>query len=108
MTVTEIVSPHGPLPHIPDDVTIPQFLLDSWHPVRPVKKHLTPWFIDDDSQGSVNLRSSTLTEDWLCSNNVTVIDATGGMTTAQGLQLEVVTGHMTYDVVTYKARPHVH
>ncbi|KAJ3556064.1 hypothetical protein NM688_g2238 [Phlebia brevispora] len=43
----DFVCPYGPLPHIPDDVTIPQFLLDSWHPIRPVKKELTPWFIED-------------------------------------------------------------
>ena len=45
--VLEITSPHEPLPHIPDDVTIPQFFLDSWHPIRPVKTQPTPWFIDD-------------------------------------------------------------
>ena len=45
--MVDIVSPHGPLPYVPDDVTIPQFLFDSWHPTRPVKTELTPWFIED-------------------------------------------------------------
>ncbi|EGO23638.1 hypothetical protein SERLADRAFT_416040 [Serpula lacrymans var. lacrymans S7.9] len=40
---------YGPplLPPIPDDLTIPQFFLDSHHTTRPVRKHGTPWFIED-------------------------------------------------------------
>ena len=36
-----------PLPPIPDDLTIPQFFLDYQHPLRPVRKDLTPWLIED-------------------------------------------------------------
>ncbi|KAF9502465.1 phenylacetyl-CoA ligase [Pleurotus eryngii] len=36
-----------PTPYIPDDLTIPQFILDSHHPTRPVRPHGTPWLIDD-------------------------------------------------------------
>ncbi|EIM92300.1 amp dependent CoA ligase [Stereum hirsutum FP-91666 SS1] len=45
--MTEFESPFGPLPHIPDDVTLPQFLLDSTHPRRPVRKEGIPWLIED-------------------------------------------------------------
>ncbi|KAF9460146.1 phenylacetyl-CoA ligase [Collybia nuda] len=36
-----------PLPHIPDDLTIPQFILDSQHPSRPLRPYTTPWLIED-------------------------------------------------------------
>ncbi|KAF4605021.1 hypothetical protein EYR40_003804 [Pleurotus pulmonarius] len=36
-----------PTPYIPDDLTIPQFILDSHHPTRPVRPHGIPWLIDD-------------------------------------------------------------
>lgn len=36
-----------PLAPIPDDLTIPQFFLDYHHPLRPVRKDLTPWLIED-------------------------------------------------------------
>ena len=36
-----------PPPPIPDDLTIPQFFLDYQHPLRPVRKDLTPWLIED-------------------------------------------------------------
>lgn len=33
--VFEFHSSHGPLPYVPDDVTVVQFFLDSYHPNRP-------------------------------------------------------------------------
>lgn len=36
-----------PTPYIQDDLTIPQFILDSHHPARPVRPHGIPWLIDD-------------------------------------------------------------
>ncbi|KZT64337.1 acetyl-CoA synthetase-like protein [Daedalea quercina L-15889] len=49
MPVTEFHGPGGPLPHIPDDVTLAQFMLDSDHPSRPVRRVLqgNPWMIED-------------------------------------------------------------
>lgn len=32
---------------VPDDLTIPQFFLDSHHPLRPVRPAGVPWLIDD-------------------------------------------------------------
>ncbi|KAF8843210.1 acetyl-CoA synthetase-like protein [Paxillus ammoniavirescens] len=32
---------------VPDDLTIPQFFLDSYHPLRPVRKASIPWLIED-------------------------------------------------------------
>ncbi|KAJ7170122.1 amp dependent CoA ligase [Mycena filopes] len=35
------------LPRIPDDLTLPQFVLDFAHPARPVRPHSAPWLIED-------------------------------------------------------------
>jgi 4-coumarate--CoA ligase len=32
---------------IPDDLTIPQFFLDSHHPLRPARQAGVPWLIED-------------------------------------------------------------
>ncbi|KAF8968998.1 phenylacetyl-CoA ligase [Flammula alnicola] len=40
---------HLPAPHIPDDVTIPQFIFDSNHETRPKRKNETPWLIEDET-----------------------------------------------------------
>ncbi|KIJ62741.1 hypothetical protein HYDPIDRAFT_114438 [Hydnomerulius pinastri MD-312] len=47
--MAELVSPAGALPSIPDDLTLAQFILDSQHPSRPVRKHGIPWIIEDHS-----------------------------------------------------------
>lgn len=54
-SVTEFVAPSGTLPDIPDDVTIVQFILDSWHPTRPVNKHPNPVLIEDSAGRGVYL-----------------------------------------------------
>lgn len=46
--MTEFHSPHGPLTdHLPDDLTVVQFMLDYHHPMRQVRPASSPWFIDD-------------------------------------------------------------
>ncbi|KAJ8581986.1 acetyl-CoA synthetase-like protein [Rhizopogon salebrosus TDB-379] len=35
--------------YVPDDLTLPQFILDSHHPLRPIRPSHVPWFIDDAS-----------------------------------------------------------
>ncbi|CDO75537.1 hypothetical protein BN946_scf184776.g3 [Trametes cinnabarina] len=60
--MAEIHADGGPLPHIPDDLTIPQFLLDSHHPSRPVLKKTQPWLIEELTGreiGSDELRART-------------------------------------------------
>lgn len=42
-------SPRYDLPHIPDDLTIPQFIFDYHTPARPTRPDHAPWFIDDQS-----------------------------------------------------------
>lgn len=37
----------GDLCTIPDNLTLTQFMLDSTHPTRPIRKEGIPWFIDD-------------------------------------------------------------
>jgi len=48
--MAEISCPAGiNLSIIPDNLTIPQFFLDSQHPVRPLRQDGVPWLIDDQS-----------------------------------------------------------
>ena len=43
----------GPLPHIPDDVTIPQFFLDMHHPLGgDALLHRGPAYFIDDASGA--------------------------------------------------------
>jgi len=35
--------------YVPDDLTLSQFILDSHHPLRPIRPDHVPWFIDDAS-----------------------------------------------------------
>ncbi|KZT30741.1 amp dependent CoA ligase [Neolentinus lepideus HHB14362 ss-1] len=54
--MTEFVSSEGPLPHIPDDLSIPQFILDSSHPARQMHNENQPWLIEDGSGKTVGLK----------------------------------------------------
>ncbi|CAL1695160.1 unnamed protein product [Somion occarium] len=51
--MSEFSSPIGPLPDIPDNLTIPQFILDGRHPVRPNNEFLNPWLIEESTGRSV-------------------------------------------------------
>ena len=58
MLSVEEQRPGGPIPlpdFIPDDITIPQLLLDSYHSVRPQRPFGVPWFIDDETGRKVGL-----------------------------------------------------
>lgn len=53
MSVTVFEGP--PLTHAPPtNLTLPQFILDSTHPLRPVRSTGNPWFIDDTTGLSYN------------------------------------------------------
>lgn len=47
--MAEIHGPGGPPPHIPDDLTVAQFMLDVDHESRPVRPEAqaNPWMIED-------------------------------------------------------------
>jgi hypothetical protein len=45
----EIESPGGPLPYIPDDLTLPQFIFDYKHTSRPTRSPEIPWLIEDET-----------------------------------------------------------
>ncbi|KAI0752713.1 acetyl-CoA synthetase-like protein [Daedaleopsis nitida] len=48
--MSEIHADGGPLPPIPDDLTIAQFVLDGQHPVRPAwNSALRPWLIEEET-----------------------------------------------------------
>lgn len=46
-SMSEIYADGGPLPHVPDDWTIEQFVLDGQHPVKPQWYDLRPVLIDE-------------------------------------------------------------
>ncbi|KAG9315618.1 hypothetical protein JVU11DRAFT_3260 [Chiua virens] len=45
--MAQLDSPAGVLPHIPDNLTLAQFILDSQHPSRPIRGHGIPWIIEE-------------------------------------------------------------
>ncbi|KAG7444137.1 phenylacetyl-CoA ligase [Guyanagaster necrorhizus] len=45
----------GSLPHVPDDLTIPQFILDYAHPIRPERPNGVPWLVTDRSGRKIHL-----------------------------------------------------
>lgn len=45
----EIHSPVGPLPAIPDNLTVPQFIFDFEHSTRPTRDGKVPWLIEDET-----------------------------------------------------------
>ena len=49
----QFTAPVRPPPHVPDDLTIPQFLLDSRHPLRPLNTFANPWFIEEGTGRNV-------------------------------------------------------
>ncbi|KAF9270001.1 amp dependent CoA ligase [Marasmius fiardii PR-910] len=56
--ITEFRSPlyPGPLPHIPDDLTVSQFILDHQYPQRPSRSEHVPFLIEDRSGRPIHLR----------------------------------------------------
>ena len=40
---------------VPDDLTIPQFFLDSHHPLRPARQTGVPWLIEDGTGRPIDL-----------------------------------------------------
>ncbi|KAH9081565.1 amp dependent CoA ligase [Lactarius deliciosus] len=53
--MTEFVSPGDPLPYIPDNLTLAQFVLDSTHPYRPLRPQGVPWLIEDTTGRKIGL-----------------------------------------------------
>jgi 4-coumarate--CoA ligase len=58
--MTEFVSPGGPLPHIPDHLTLTQFILDSTHQCRPIRPQGVAWLVDDATGRKVSLEEVTI------------------------------------------------
>ncbi|KAH9178629.1 amp dependent CoA ligase [Lactarius sanguifluus] len=53
--MTEFVSPGDPLPYIPDNLTLAQFVLDSTHPYKPLRPQGVPWLIEDATGRKIGL-----------------------------------------------------
>ncbi|KAH9829669.1 amp dependent CoA ligase [Rhodofomes roseus] len=53
--MSEIQGPGGPLPTIPDDLTLVQFMLDYQHPSRPPIAQQDAWLIEDATGRRVNV-----------------------------------------------------
>ena len=45
--MSEIHADGGPLPFIPDDLTIAQFILNEQHPMRPIQTGTRAWLIEE-------------------------------------------------------------
>ncbi|KAB5587947.1 Acetyl-CoA synthetase [Ceratobasidium theobromae] len=45
---SSIVPPIAAAALAPTDLSIPQFILDSTHPLRPIRETKSPWFIEDE------------------------------------------------------------
>ncbi|EPQ60491.1 acetyl-CoA synthetase-like protein [Gloeophyllum trabeum ATCC 11539] len=63
--MTEFVSSEGSLPHIPDDLTIPQFFLDAGHPAKQMHKEGAPWLIEDGTGKAIGLKEIRIKTDAL-------------------------------------------
>jgi 4-coumarate--CoA ligase len=57
--MTEFISPGDPLPYIPDDLTLPQFILDSTHEYRPSRPQGATWLIEDATGRKIGLGEVT-------------------------------------------------
>ncbi|KAL4257832.1 hypothetical protein AB1N83_009460 [Pleurotus pulmonarius] len=55
MSVFRAPTSSGEAPHIPDDLTIPQFILDNHHPIRPHRPNGVPWLVADKSGKRMDL-----------------------------------------------------
>lgn len=53
--MTEFYGPGDAIPHLPDDITIVQFLLDSHDPTRPANPVGLPWFIEEATGRSIDI-----------------------------------------------------
>ncbi len=49
-----------PLPHIPDDLTLAQFILDSTHECRPIRPQGATWLIEDATGHKIGLDEVTV------------------------------------------------
>ncbi|KAI0003767.1 phenylacetyl-CoA ligase [Russula compacta] len=55
-TMTEFISPGGPLPNIPDNLTLVQFIFDSTHECRPTRRQGTTWLVEDATGRKIGLK----------------------------------------------------
>ncbi len=58
--MTEFISPGDPLPHIPDDLTLVQFTLDSTHRYKPISPQGATWLIEDSTGRKIGLEEVTI------------------------------------------------
>ena len=54
----------GVLPVIPDDLTLPQFILDSSHSTRPIRKDGIPWLVDDNTGRQIGYEEVSNERQW--------------------------------------------
>ena len=58
--MTEFVSPGDPVPYIPDNLTLAQFILDSAHSYRPLRPVGSPWLIEDATGRKIGLEEVSM------------------------------------------------
>lgn len=52
--MTDFQTVHDPLPHIPDNLTVAQFMLDYQHDIRPTLNSQMPCLVDDRTGHVIN------------------------------------------------------
>ncbi|KAF4565431.1 hypothetical protein EYR36_002002 [Pleurotus pulmonarius] len=62
MSVFRAPTSSGEAPHIPDDLTIPQFILDNHHPIRPHRPNGVPWLVADKSGKRMDLEEVSVAQ----------------------------------------------
>ena len=58
--MAEFVSSGSPVSHIPDSLTLAQFMLDSTHPYRPLRDVSAPWLIEDATGRKIGLEEVSM------------------------------------------------
>lgn len=80
--MAEIHALRGPLPHVPDDLTIVQFMLDHQHPTKPAVKQSSPWLIEDATGRKIGIdevcMARTAVDDTICIRHLDISLAMSG------------------------------
>ena len=97
--MSEIHADGGPLPHVPDDWTIEQFILDGQHPVKPQWYDLRPVLIDEITGREMG---SDEVSTRLCAGMYT--DCQGCTLPAQGADTR--TGQRAEDTLEFRSAAH--
>ncbi|KAJ7185242.1 amp dependent CoA ligase [Mycena filopes] len=81
-------SPMDSVPYFPDDLTLPQFLLDYEHPIRLAREPETPWLIDGRTGRSL-LKAEVIRRTWSLANGLSFRAAIVGIISENNLDFPI-------------------